>query len=242
MLPISDDNPTRRPPYLTWLLLVANVLAFAYQASLGQREGALLVSDWGFVPARFVASPLGEVVTAFTAMFMHGGLAHLGSNMLFLWLFGDNVEDRVGRLPYLALYFGAGLCAAAAQLLIDPASTVPMIGASGAISGVVGAYLLFYPRAPVTVVGPFFFLLQLPAWLVIAEWFVLQLMGAFTSLFVPGGGGVAYFAHLGGFATGLLLALSLRDEQPPPLPPRRVYFMPPPDDPYLGWRPPRHHR
>jgi membrane associated rhomboid family serine protease len=169
----------------------------------------------------------------FTSMFMHGNFAHLGGNMLFLYIFGDNVEDSVGHLRYVLFYLLSGIGAAAAQVLIDPSSQVPMVGASGAIAGVLGAYMVLHPRAPITVLNPpplaFFigFFIEVPAWLVIGAWFVIQLLSGVGSLGGTEGGGVAFFAHVGGFLTGLLLVRPLHAGRP-----RQSR------DDWSGWRPP----
>src|SRR5450432_3926921 len=155
MIPIRDDNPTRTRPYVTYALIGLNILAFLFEtAALRIHGDAYVISGYGLVPSRIAADPTGELFTVITSMFMHGGFMHLASNMLFLWIFGDNVEDAIGRVRYIVFYLLCGLCAAAAQVLTDPGSPAAMIGASGAIAGVLGAYLVLYPRAPVTVVNP----------------------------------------------------------------------------------------
>ena len=204
MIPLRDDNPTRTRPYVTYALIALNVLAYLVESFLLRRHGdAYVISGYGLVPTRIAADPSGELFTVFTSMFMHGGFMHLASNMLFLWIFGDNVEDAIGHGRYLAFYLFCGVCAAAAQVLIDPTSNAAMVGASGAIAGVLGAYLVLYPRAPVTVFL-FFFLVQLPAWAVIGEWFVLQLLAVHPLRMDASTGGVAVYAHLGGFLAGVL--------------------------------------
>jgi membrane associated rhomboid family serine protease len=217
MFPLRDILPTRRPPYLTWALIAANILCFLYESSVIDAGYVHFVSDWGFVPARFLADPGADAVTLVTTMFLHGGWLHLLGNMWFLWIFGDNIEDRLGRLPFLAFYFGCGVVATAAQLLIDPGSTVPMIGASGAIAGVLGGYVMLYPSARVlSTIPPFFFLrFELPAWVVIGEWFLLQLSQGLSSLAAPGQGGVAFFAHIGGFLAGVLVVRRLAEHADP---------------------------
>ena len=214
MLPLRDLNPTRPRfvPFVNYLLIAANVGVWLMQLALMQAGAAWVVPGYGIVPSRFTSDPLGEAFTVVTSMFMHGGWGHLGGNMLMLYIFGDNVEDAVGHLRYALFYCVSGLCAALAQVLIDPGSAIPMVGASGAISGVLGAYLVLYPRAPVTVLNPlpplwllFGPFLVFPAWLVVGEWFVFQLLQAIGSLGMTETGGVAFFAHLGGFIGGLLL-------------------------------------
>jgi membrane associated rhomboid family serine protease len=204
MIPISDQNPTRTTPYVTYLLITLNVLAFLLERQLiGSHGESYVIAGYGLVPTRVSADPSGEAFTVFTSMFMHGGFGHLGGNLLFLWIFGDNVEDAIGHFRYVAFYLLCGVCAALAQILTNVASQAPMVGASGAIAGVLGAYLVLYPRAPITVfVG--FFLISLPAWVVVGFWFLLQLSGGWAVLGLDTGSGVAFFAHIGGFLAGVL--------------------------------------
>lgn len=236
MLPLADHNPTRSRPVVTWLLIAANLIAFLYEKAAIATLGERFVFDWGFVPARFLASPIEELPTLLTSMFLHGGLMHLLGNLWFLYIFGDNVEEALGKARYVAFYLVSGVVAAFAQLAIDPASVIPMVGASGAIAGVLGGYALRYPRAPVTVLTPFFFAVELPAWLVIGLWFVVQVVSGVGSL-AGDGGGVAFFAHIGGLLAGLaMMALVGR---PPPRPRRPVYVLRGDLD---DWRPPPRYR
>ena len=214
MFPISDDNPRRITPYVTWSLIGACVLVFLWQVSLGQQGGERAVFEFGMIPARLFGyadiSPSLEVIPAWatmlTSMFMHGGWLHLGLNMLFLWIFGDNVEESMGHVRYLIFYVACGIAAALAQALINPGSTIPMIGASGAISGVLGAYVLLHPRATVRVLiilGIFVTMAHLPAMIVLGIWFATQILsGALTPVGQPG---VAFWAHIGGFVAGMVL-------------------------------------
>ncbi len=213
MLPLHDDNPTTLRPYVTVGLIALCVLAFLWQLSLGP-VGQRVVYGLGMIPAvllqnRSLAPELELVppaVTVLTSMFLHGGWAHLLGNMLYLWIFGNNVEDAMGHLRFLAFYLACGVAAAMAQALPAPESTVPMIGASGAVSGVLGAYLLLYPHARVLVAVPLGFYLhvvRLPAVLVLGLWFLIQLVSSLTA--PAGGGGVAFRAHLGGFVAGMAL-------------------------------------
>lgn len=212
MLPIGDRNPTRTTPFVNYVLIAANIAVFVweYLVMLGGGE-SWLVPGYGFVPSRVSNDPAGEAFTVLTSMFMHGGWWHLGSNMLFLYIFGDNVEDAVGHVRYATFYVLAGIGAAAAQFLVDTASPIPMVGASGAIAGVLGAYMVLHPSAPITVLVPppflFFvgFFIELPAWLVAGGWFAWQLMSGVGSLGAAQVGGVAFFAHVGGFVAGLVL-------------------------------------
>ncbi len=174
MLPIGDRNPTRTTPVVNYCLLALNVAVFAWQFSVLSRGGeAWLTPGYGLVPARITNDLSGEAFTVFTSMFMHGGLLHLGGNLLFLYIFGDNVEDSIGHVRYVLFYLLSGIGAGAAQVLTDPSSQVPMVGASGAIAGVLGAYIVLHPRAPITVLNPpplaFFigFFIVVPAWFVI---------------------------------------------------------------------------
>lgn len=214
MLPVRDRLPSRTVPFVTYLIIAANVVAFLWQTAVEEAGYPNLVFDFGFIPARFSADPITQAPTILTSMFMHGSWLHLGGNMLFLWIFGDNVEDAIGHARYLGFYLLGGLLAAVTQMLVDPMSAMPMVGASGAIAAVLAAYLSLYPRAPVTVLNPVIWLwftfglfIQLPAWVVVLEWFFLNLMSGFGALASAHGatGGVAFFAHIGGFVAGLVL-------------------------------------
>ena len=229
MIPLRDNIPTKRTPVLTIALIAINVAAyFLWQRgglTLGDPNNAHYIcnlQDHAAIPYEFThpgkqveiatgcAPPTAATwTTAFTAMFMHGGLLHLGGNMLFLWIFGNNVEDAMGPVRFVIFYLLAGLAASALQIVFGPDSVTPNLGASGAIAGILGGYLLLYPRAKVvTIVFIIFFftILELPALLFLGIWFVQQLFfGALTSANTVAGGGVAYWAHVGGFAFGLLL-------------------------------------
>jgi len=209
MIPISDELPSRRIPAVTWALIAANVVIFLFQLTLGSRVDQLYMA-LGTVPA-YITDPFNHplaFVTLFTSMFLHGGWAHLFGNMLYLWIFGDNVEDIFGHAGYLLFYLAAGAIAGLAQVAVAPSSMVPGIGASGAIAGVLGVYLVLFPRAPVRVLIPAFYfwrIARLPALIVLGFWFVLQLFNGALSLGAGNfaTGGVAWFAHLGGFVAGL---------------------------------------
>lgn len=215
MIPIRDGLPTRRFPFVTIFLILANVAVFMVellvQGAGGERALSQMLYDWGVVPARIAVDPLPlTLVTFLTSMFLHGGLLHIGGNMLYLWIFGDNVEDVMGHLGFLAFYLASGLVAGMAQLLASAGSNVPAIGASGAIAGVLAAYLVFYPTARVEtliILGYWMRLRRLPAIFVLGLWFVLQLFNGLLTLGIPQAGGVAWFAHIGGFVAGLVLAL-----------------------------------
>jgi membrane associated rhomboid family serine protease len=214
MIPLKDDNPTTITPAVTVGLIVANVLVFAYQMSLG-RAGEAFVYTFGAVPSALFGgespSPLSPTMTLFTAMFVHGGLMHVGGNMLYLWIFGNNVEDVLGHGRYRIFYLASGVAAALAQTAIGPGSPVPMVGASGAVSGVLGAYLLLFPHAHVTtliILGFFFRLVKIPAVFVLGFWIVVQVLNGLGSF--GASGGVAFFAHIGGFVAGMGLLFVLR--------------------------------
>ncbi len=213
MLPLKDQNPTRTFPFVNYLLIAANVVGYLLEISMIRESGeAAVVNGYGLVATRLLSDPLGEAFTLFTSMFMHGGLAHLGGNLLYLHIFGDNVEDSLGHGRYLGFYLLVGLAAAATQIVTGPSSPIAMVGASGAISGVLGAYIVLFPRAPVLVLNPipllwlfFGFLLSFPAWLVIGFWFLGNLASGISTVGLGDIGGVAFFAHIGGFLAGLLL-------------------------------------
>jgi membrane associated rhomboid family serine protease len=214
MFPISDDNPRLRPPIVTWCIIGACVLVFLWQASLGEERGQIAVYQLGMIPARLFGQAelrpeLAAVPawsTVLTSMFMHGGWLHLGLNMLFLWIFGDNVEDSMGHLRYAVFYLVCGIAAAMTQALINPDSTIPMVGASGAISGVLGAYLLLHPYATVRVlivIIVFVTIVYVPAVFVLGLWFLTQIVSA--TFQQTDGPGVAFWAHIGGFVAGMAL-------------------------------------
>jgi membrane associated rhomboid family serine protease len=208
MFPIGDDNSNIKIfPVVTYALIALNVLFFFVE--LG--GGTAFIERWAFVPARFVANPAGDSITLFTAMFMHAGWVHLGGNMLYLWIFGDNVEDHFGHVKFLILYLVCGLAATFAQLAFNPESTIPNLGASGAVAGVLGAYILLFPKAGIKVLQRRR-VVQVPALIVIGLWFVLQLFSGIGSIAATTAdtGGVAYMAHIGGFVAGFALTFLFR--------------------------------
>jgi len=213
MIPIKDENPTRRFPVVTVLLLVANIFAFAYELTLSEAELHAFIDRWAVNASRLAVDPLSlaNLVTLFTAIFLHAGWLHLGGNMLYLWIFGNNVEDRLGRVAFIAFYLGCGILATLAQMLVVGPVDVPLLGASGAIAGVLGAYLLLFPRVRVVVVIPVFFIIHLarvPAAFVIGFWFLIQVVQGVGSISPEAMvGGVAWWAHIGGFVSGFVLAL-----------------------------------
>ena len=202
MLPIGDDNSSVRTVHIvTYGLIVLNVLFFLVELSSGEA----FITKWAFVPSRFLANPAADFITLFTSMFMHGGWLHLGSNMLYLWIFGNNVEDRFGQGPFLVFYLLCGLGATALQLAFSLDSNVPNLGASGAIAGVLGSYVLLFPRSRVNVLQSQR-VIPMPALMVIGFWFVLQLFSGIGSIAETSDtGGVAYMAHIGGFIAGFVL-------------------------------------
>lgn len=210
MLPIRDHNPSGRTPYVTYALIAINVLIFLSYWPLFNDARAInqFFYDWAMIPK--LVSVRGEYSGLFTSMFLHGGWMHLAGNMLFLWIFGDNIEDEMGHIAYLAFYLATGLGAGLAHVLSAPGSVVPTVGASGAIAGVMGSYLLLYPKAKVDIFlffVIFFRILPIPAWIMLGIWFSLQLFnGAGTD---PAAGGVAYWAHAGGFILGVVFTLPL---------------------------------
>ena len=230
MLPLSDDNPSERTPFVTWALIAVCALIYLWEASLGQQGVEAAFYSFGMIPARlfgYQALPPELAVvpawtTVLTSMFMHGGLLHLGGNMLFLWIFGDNVEDSLGHAKFLGFYLLCGVAAALSQGFLSPESAVPMIGASGAISGVLGAYLLVHPYATVRVLlflGFYVTITRVPAMLALGIWFLAQLLSAWvTPIDQPG---VAFWAHIGGFVCGMALVKPFKRPDVPLFQPRR---------------------
>jgi len=215
MFPLKDNIPARRFPTVNVWLIVVNVICFAYELQLGSGLDRF-VQNYGFVPSRFAAqleagTMLGALVPVYTSMFLHGGFLHLFGNMWMLWIFGDNVEDSMGHLRYLVFYLLCGTCSVFAQAMADTGSTLPLVGASGAISGVLGAYFVLFPRARILTLLPIiiiFYLIEVPAYVFLGLWFLLQMLwGYFQHLADAGGstGGVARWAHVGGFFSGMIL-------------------------------------
>ena len=213
MLPIGDDNSSRRTvPLVTYALLALNILFFIVELS----GGDAFIEKWAFVPSRFLANPISDFLTLFTAMFMHAGWLHLGGNMLYLWIFGDNVEDRFGHIKFIIFYLICGIAATFAQLAFNTGSHVPNLGASGAIAGVLGAYILLFPKGSVRVLQGSR-VVQVPALIVIGMWIVLQFFSGIGSIVSNvQTGGVAYMAHIGGFVVGFLLTFLFRGNRGQP--------------------------
>ena len=221
MIPLRDANPTRRTPVVTIGLIIASVVVFAWELGLLTSGGieALdgFIDRWGLVPAQLTqdietGSLLNlDTLDLVTSQFLHGGFLHLLSNLLFLWIFGNNVEDRLGRIGFVAFYLAGGVVAGLTQVWTDPQSTVPMVGASGAIAATLGAYLILFPRARITslvFLGFFYQLIDVPAVIVLAFWFVLQLIDGLVSLGADVD--IAFFAHIGGFVFGVVVAFVVR--------------------------------
>ena len=221
MIPIRDENPSRSFPVITILLIAVNIAVYAYQFFLGPDAQAFVVR-FGAIPWEIThfrelpglppesVSMIPSVLTLFSSMFLHGGLLHLLGNMLYLWIFGDNVESLVGRFSFLVFYILCGLAAALTYVVFDPNSNVPMIGASGAISGVLGAYMISFPSARIHVLVFLLFfirIIRVPALIVLGFWFLMQLWNGFGSIGVKNAGGIAWFAHIGGFGFGILSIL-----------------------------------
>lgn len=212
MIPLKDDNPISRFPLVTVVLLAANILIYSYQLTLPSLQLEALLFRYGAIPYNLThplakdllyVTGLPPILTIFSSMFLHGGFLHLASNMLYLWIFGDNVEDYLGRLRFFLFYLISGFCAALFHTLADVNATVPVIGASGAIAGVLGAYLILFPRANVSTLFLFIIIIriiQVPAVLILGLWFLIQVLNAGS-----GGGSVAWFAHIGGFLAGMIL-------------------------------------
>src|SRR5256886_6751918 len=260
MIPLKDyAGPRRHMPWMTWSLIAINIVVFLYQLSLGPDAPAFAFA-YAVVPVALTHgipqtslpnvpatipfhTPDPVYLTLITAMFLHAGWLHIGGNMLFLYIFGDNVEDRMGHLPYLVFYLFCGVVASIAQIAVDPNSTLPSLGASGAIAGVLAAYLVLFPLAKVrTIIFIFIFftIVTLPAIVLIGIWFLLQFFDGVASLgnAQQGMGGVAYFAHVGGFVTGLVITLLLRPLLKPPPDISYPYLPrhPPSSDPPAWWR------
>jgi membrane associated rhomboid family serine protease len=227
MIPIGDENPTRRFPIVNYLLIAANILYFVYQLGLGNQLDQYLL-DVAIRSLQVTELLNGDLrlllpvlIASTHSMFLHGGWLHIIGNLVFLWVFGDNIEDNFGSLVYFVFYMLAGYGAVLAQAWLEPQSNIPMIGASGAVSGVLAAYLLLYPGKSILAIIPLviiFFPLRVPAWLMIIVWFAGQLLNGYAALTDQAmmTGGVAYGAHIGGFIVGFVLAMFLRKPQRPP--------------------------
>lgn len=219
MIPLRDDQPCFSTPFINYFLIVLNVLVFLWELSVGMQSSRALnafIGEFGVVPRHTVAvltghsyeSPVTALLPLFTSMFLHGGFFHVTGNMLFLWIFGDNVEDYLGHFRYLLFYLVSGIVAALSQIILNPSSAIPTVGASGAIAGVLGAYFILYPKARVLVWFPPIFFFHVPAWLMLGYWFLVQFFsGTAASIAVTSQttGGIAFWAHVGGFVAGVLM-------------------------------------
>jgi len=210
MIPYKDDNPTTTVPYVTISIIALNILVFIFQIASpsGMKD---IAYTYGAIPHNILsfekAQPVHPMLTLFSSMFMHGGLFHLGGNMLYLWIFGNNIEDRLGHVRFIIFYLFCGIVAAYSHAITNPESTLPMVGASGAVSGILGAYLLLFPKAHIYTIVFFGFLittLKVPALIVIGFWAIIQFINGLLSTGIGKGGGVAWFAHIGGFLIGLV--------------------------------------
>ncbi|MDY6936281.1 MAG: rhomboid family intramembrane serine protease [Cyanobacteriota bacterium] len=228
MIPLHDENPTENTPYIVYGLVGLNIAIFLFQMSLSEPQLLPFLQTWAVVPRELTASfagraPIGEWLTLVSSQFLHGGIFHLGGNMLFLWVFGNNIEDRLGPVKFIVFYLACGIAAALTQWFFSMNSTVPLVGASGAIAGVMGAYILKFPRTPVVTLVPLGFFIttvRLPAYFFLGIWFLQQAFFSFVSLNAAenvAGGGVAYWAHAGGFVVGMALAPVLGLFEPHPL-------------------------
>ncbi len=212
MFPLNDDNPTSITPWINWGLIGMNIFIFLYEITQPEQQLNQFFHMYALIPQEFSTNPSGEWLTLITSQFLHGGWLHVGANMLYLWIFGNNIEDRMGHIPYLLFYITCGILAALSQWFISMGSTIPSLGASGAIAGVLGAYILRFPQAKVlTLVFIVFFAttIRIPAMYVIGIFFIQNLLSGLASINAPTTmmqGGVAYWAHIGGFAFGAILA------------------------------------
>ncbi|MBS3763348.1 MAG: rhomboid family intramembrane serine protease [Planctomycetes bacterium] len=219
MIPIRDKNPSDKTSWVVYGLIVINVLVFLFEISLPAPEREQLFSQYGLIPHRVKQGFQGEisvltgiVIPAFTSMFLHGGWVHLLGNMWFLYIFGDNVEAKLRKVPFLLFYLFCGLAASAGQVLVSGDAPLPIVGASGAIAGVLGAYIITWPKARILTLLPLFYLItfvDLPAYVVLGMWFLIQFFRGFGSIAAGAMGGVAYWAHVGGFVAGIVLMLVL---------------------------------
>ncbi|MBU7004333.1 MAG: rhomboid family intramembrane serine protease [Theionarchaea archaeon] len=227
MIPIRDRNPTTIVPYITYGLIATNALAFLLQLifdAMGELDAFIL--NWAMIPQNILQGT--GLITMLTSMFLHGGITHIGGNMLYLYIFGNNIEEALGHIRFLIFYLACGVCASSLHIVVTLNPSIPTLGASGAIAGVLGAYLVLYPNAKVDTLVIFYFItwVTLPASVILGFWFVLQLFSGTFSIVAGAATGVAYFAHIGGFAAGALLALPLRGKvrQPPPERPRYTNY------------------
>jgi len=212
MIPLRDEIKSHRVPVINTLIILLNIVVFVYLWFMVPADSTNLVFEFAFIPSDFLDAPtnLVNIRNVFTALFLHAGILHLGGNMLYLWIFGDNVEDVLGHIPYLIFYLAGGIGATMAHLLTNPGSSIPTVGASGAIAAVLGAYLVLYPQSRILTfipIGFFVILRMIPAAVVLMVWFILQLFQGVLTLGGPDIGGTAFWAHIGGFIFGVICAL-----------------------------------
>jgi membrane associated rhomboid family serine protease len=215
MIPLYDTIRPRQFPFINWLLILANVAVFWYELQLDESALQSFIFTWGLIPAELISNPEGEWQTIFSSMFLHGGWFHILSNMWVLYIFGDNVEDRVGSLRYLIFYLLSGIAAAFLQMFVLQGSSVPMIGASGAIAGVLGAYLISFPRSRIASLVPILFIftiIEVPAVLFLVFWFISQLYSGLFAMQGASASGIAWWAHIGGFVFGFIMVSFFRRE------------------------------
>lgn len=213
MIPLYDTIRPRQFPFINWVLILSNAAVFWYELQLGESALQGFIFTWGLIPAELMANPNGEWRTIFSSMFLHGGWFHILSNMWVLYIFGDNIEDRVGSLRYVVFYLMSGIAAAFLQIFVMQESSVPMIGASGAIAGVLGAYLISYPGARIASLVPILFIftiIEVPAVLFLIFWFISQLYSGLFAMQGSAGSGIAWWAHIGGFIFGLIMVSFFR--------------------------------
>jgi rhomboid family protein len=223
MIPLRDDQPTFSTPFVNYFLIVLNILVFLWELSIGHRALSMVLTEFGVVPDYTVAVLTGHshdpvaaaILPLFTSMFLHASFLHVGGNMLFLWIFGDNVEDYLGHFAYLVFYLASGVAADVTHILLNQASGMPSIGASGAIAGVLGAYFILYPKARVLVWFPPIFLFHVPAWLMLGYWFVVNFVSGTNTAIAETSqsSGIAFWAHVGGFVAGVIM-INLFRERP----------------------------
>lgn len=220
MFPLYDTARSRKFPIINLTLIVANVLAYLYELQMGSGALENFIFTWGLIPVRLMSDPTNTWNTIYSSMFLHGGWFHIINNMWVLFIFGDNVEARMGSLKYLIFYLLCGTAAGLLQTYVLPSSQVPMIGASGAVAGVLGAYLVFYPRSRVASLVPIFFIftiIEIPAFIYLIFWFLSQLYSGWLSFQGIGGSGIAWWAHIGGFVFGLFMSFFFANR-------RRTYY------------------
>ena len=224
MIPLRDDQPTFSTPFVNYFLIVLNVVVFFWELSVSHRALNSVMFEFGVVPHHTLAVLAGQspdglataVLPLFTSLFLHASFLHVAGNMLFLWIFGDNVEDYIGHFQYLVFYLVSGVAAGATHILLNQASPIPSVGASGAIAGVMGAYFILYPRARVLVWFPPIFLFHVPAWLMLGYWFLGNFLSGFATAIAEtsqSSGGIAFWAHVGGFVAGVIM-IRLFGERP----------------------------